>query len=361
MHTSAPPRVDQALDRESLVSKHLRRLLESTRVVPWVADAGTWNFTYVGAQVAELLGYPRERWYEKDFWISHLHPDDREHAVAFCLKSAQKYREYEFDYRMIAATGRMVWLHDIVEVETRGGVIVELRGFLIDITARKEAEAELRSVASCLLTVREDEHRRLAQELHDGFNQRLAALSIRLGSVRQWDSTAPDVRRELVVAQDELVEITRDLQRVAHALHPATLEHLGLVATLQRHCHEVSQQEGLTVRFSADGDEKAISSGVSLCLYRIVQEALHNVVQHAKADDAEVILTSSSDGVTLTVRDRGVGFVTDRAEGRGLGLLGFRERVRPFGGILSIQSERGTGTELRVHIPLGTRANIGKD
>ncbi len=80
-----------------------RRLLETTPLIPWEADATTWRFTYVGPQAVKLLGYPLEEWYEKDFWTAHLHPEDREHAVDFCAESSGQCKDYEFKYRMVTA------------------------------------------------------------------------------------------------------------------------------------------------------------------------------------------------------------------------------------------------------------------
>lgn len=337
---------------EQLTTTHLRRLLDSTRIVPWVADARSWQFTYVGAQVTQLLGYPREQWYETDFWVAHLHPEDRETAVSYCLKSSQVCREYEFDYRMIAANGQTVWIHDIVAVETERGAPRELRGFLIDISARKQAQEALESLSSRLMTVKEDEQGRLARELHDGFNQRLAALSIRLGSIRrELPGVGTDMHRELASAQDAVVELAKDLQRVARELHPSALEQLGLVPALQQHCREVREREGVTVHLTAQLGDRSVEPNVGLCLFRIVQEALRNVVRHSKAEEADVVLQSQPDGLHLTIQDRGTGFDTNRVPERGLGLIGFKERVRPLGGTLSIRSEPGAGTLVQVRIP----------
>ena len=304
-------------------------------------------FTYVGSQVVDLLGYSREEWYQKDFWSSHLHPDDRQSAIDYCLKSSQTCREYEFDYRMISATGQTVWLHDVVAVEKAKGAPRELRGFLIDISARKQAQEELESVAACLLSVKEDEQQRLARELHDGFNQRLAALSIQLGSIRQHSDVPRDIRRELAVVQGEVVELAKDLQRVARDLHPSVLEHLGLVPALTQHCREVGQHEALTVHLNAELEDRSVEPGMALCVYRIVQESLRNVVQHSKSEDADVTVTSLPDGLTLSIRDYGIGFDPNRVRERGLGLVSLRERVRRFDGTLSIQSEPGTGTDVK--------------
>ena len=124
--------------------ERLRVLVESTNAIPWEADAKTWQFTYVGPQAVKLLGYPVEQWYEKDFWVAHIHREDREHAVEFCLKSSTQYQDYEFEYRIITADGRIVWIHDIVNVVTVNGQAETLRGFMIDITAWKQAEQALR-------------------------------------------------------------------------------------------------------------------------------------------------------------------------------------------------------------------------
>ena len=126
----------------ALSSEAIRRLLESTRIVPWEADAKSWLFTYVGPQAVELLGYPVDAWYEQDFWADHIHPDDRDSALKLCLQSSQACEDYEFEYRMLAADGRVVWIQDLVSVEAVDGAPTILRGFLIDITTQKHLETE---------------------------------------------------------------------------------------------------------------------------------------------------------------------------------------------------------------------------
>lgn len=120
--------------------ERLRFLLEMTNAIPWEANANTWRFTYIGPQAVELLGYSTDQWYEKDFWATHIHPEDREFAIRFCEKSSCTAKNYEFEYRMIAADGRVVWLHDIVNVQSFNGAPETLRGFLFDITERRQAQ-----------------------------------------------------------------------------------------------------------------------------------------------------------------------------------------------------------------------------
>jgi PAS domain S-box-containing protein len=140
-HRSRRRRAEAKL-RES--EQNFRSLVETTAAIPWQANLDTWVFTYMGPQAVSLLGYPLERWYEKDFWVDHLHPDDRDLAVKTCSTFSKTTEQFEFDYRMIAASGKTVWVHDIVNCEHRDGAPVQLRGFLIDITKRKQAEEALR-------------------------------------------------------------------------------------------------------------------------------------------------------------------------------------------------------------------------
>ena len=118
-----------------------RRVLEATRIVQWEADARTWAFTYVGPQAVRLLGHAVERWYEPDFWTAHLHPDDRAWVVRFCERATRERDAYEFEYRMIAASGQSIWVYDIVSVDRVDGAPAVIRGFLIDVSQRKRAEA----------------------------------------------------------------------------------------------------------------------------------------------------------------------------------------------------------------------------
>ena len=143
----AVPQASRALVRSepSERSAGFRRLLESTQIVQWEADARTWVFTYVGPQAERLLGYPVERWYEPDFWAAHVHPDDRERVVRFCEQAAREREAFEFEYRMIAASGQSIWVHDIVAVDRVDGEPAVIRGFLIDVSQRKRAEATARA------------------------------------------------------------------------------------------------------------------------------------------------------------------------------------------------------------------------
>ena len=124
--------------------ENLRPLVEMTNAIPWRADAKTWQFTYVGPQTKEILGYDQRQWYENDFWPDHIHPEDRNYAMKFCEEASLTRDRYEFEYRMIAADGHVVCLLDIVSVSKTDGVPVTLQGFMIDVTDRRDGETVLR-------------------------------------------------------------------------------------------------------------------------------------------------------------------------------------------------------------------------
>ena len=120
--------------------QHYEILINSTDGILWEANAQTFQFTFVSKQAERLLGFPLENWLtEPTFWVSHLHPDDRKWAVDFCLKATKEKRNHEFEYRMIAADGRIVWLRDLTTVVVENNQPAKLRGLIVDITEQKKA------------------------------------------------------------------------------------------------------------------------------------------------------------------------------------------------------------------------------
>ncbi len=126
--------------RES--EQRFRRFVETTHIIPWEAEPGTWRYTYVGPRSSAILGYPLETWFAEDFWRAHVHPDDREAAAAFRREQSKSREDFEFEYRMLAADGRTVWFHDVVHVVRGPAGVEKLQGFLVDITERTSAAEE---------------------------------------------------------------------------------------------------------------------------------------------------------------------------------------------------------------------------
>ncbi|MCZ6452236.1 MAG: PAS domain S-box protein, partial [Deltaproteobacteria bacterium] len=331
-----------------------RLLLESTNVIPWEADAKTWKFTYVGPQAVEFFGYPTELWLEKDFWVEHIHPEDRDWVVDYCQKSTLQSDHYEMDYRIIKADGGTIWIQDIVNVVRQGGEPVALRGFMIDITERKSLEELQRNISGWLISAQEEERRKISRELHDDFSQRLALLAVEIHQIGQEisESKLPSAK-----SMDELwsqtQELAADLHRLSHQLHPAILDQLGLGTAVRSLCREFTDQHDILVKYTEHEIPESVSPDVAVCVYRAVQEGLRNIVKHSGAKDAEVQLTGDRDTIHLRIADQGVGFDPKTTGKKGLGLISIEERTRLVQGELSLQSRPSHGTCIDLKIPTG--------
>ena len=126
----------------TISEERFRGMIESTAGIPWEVDFNTFEFTYVGPQAEKVLGYSVEQWYQNDFWSTHIHPDDREAAIAFCREASKKGANYHFEYRMLHRDGRSVWILDYVNVVMENGTPVRLQGFMFDVTDSKQLAVE---------------------------------------------------------------------------------------------------------------------------------------------------------------------------------------------------------------------------
>jgi PAS domain S-box-containing protein len=341
-------------EARSKEEESMRLLLELTRVLPWEADFETQLFTSVGPQAVSMLGYPIEDWYQPDFWESHLHPEDRERATADANKYSGTCSNYEIEYRMIASDGRVVWLHNLISVICKDGKPKTIRGFSIDVTRSKHHESALRDLTGRLINAQEEERRRVARELHDDLNQRMALLSIGLEQLGQKVKKPFNLHRSLESLQLQAQEISTDIHQLSYKLHPSKLDHLGVAAAIRSLCQEMSAKGKLDVDFQQSGFPAVLPSDVTLCIFRIAQEALRNCVKHSGATAASVELHRTEKEISLTVSDEGRGFDTQsEAMEKGLGFTGMRERIRIVDGHINIFSEPGQGTVITVSVPLG--------
>jgi signal transduction histidine kinase len=198
----------------------------------------------------------------------------------------------------------------------------------------------------------------VARELHDELSQKLALLSMDIDQVLGSDHTA----RTAIAAQLKAIsarsnEIASDVHRLSHELHPAKLRVLGLVAAIDAVCRDTSRQHPVVVEFTHGDVPRLVGPEPSLCLYRITQEALYNVVRHSGASRALVRLAREDDELHLQIVDSGSGFVRRDDELTGLGLVSMRERVAFLGGTIAIQSAPGEGTGIDVRVPLHVAAS----
>jgi PAS domain S-box-containing protein len=218
-----------------------------------------------------------------------------------------------------------------------------------DVTDSKRATELNRQLAGRLIVSQEAERQRIARELHDDVSQKIALLMLNLESLASRSGIEREKFRDV---SDRVNEIASDLHQLSHELHPSKLHALGLVAAVESLCRDCSRAHDIQVAFSHTGVPPTIDQEISLCLYRIVQEALHNVARHSQARRARVRLTRDNDALVLRIADSGVGFDPQVMTHAGLGLVSMRERATVLSGQLTIDAYPGGGTRVDVRIPL---------
>lgn len=200
----------------------------------------------------------------------------------------------------------------------------------------------------------EEERRRVARELHDGVNQQLAMLSLRLGVLAKRPPNDPkETSHQFEELKKSALGLSRDVREVSHRLHSSELEHLGLVQALRTECSRIERESGIKVDLDTGEAPESSSWDPSLCVYRVAQESLLNAVKHSGASRIRVRLRAADGEMELEVSDDGAGFdVEPTKRNAGLGLTSMAERVRYLGGRFQLTSRPGTGTEVRASLPI---------
>ena len=223
----------------------------------------------------------------------------------------------------------------------------------------REGQLELRRLTGRLLLAQETERRRIALELHDDLNQSLALLAVDLDLLGQNPPVSGALLGERMhELSGRVKQLSSEVHELSHQLHPTKVEQLGLVVAVRGLCGELSHTHGVDIDFAAEQVASTISADTSLCLYRITQEALRNVIKHSGARHARVELRGRPDEISLRISDDGCGFDTGSADGKGgLGLVSMRERLRLVGGDIAILSRPPGGVQIDVRIPMDTSSS----
>jgi signal transduction histidine kinase len=217
------------------------------------------------------------------------------------------------------------------------------------------AQEELQKLSAELVSAQENERRRISRELHDEVGQMLSAVMLGLGnlgaSIRAHDS--PEALRQLQLVQDMTERNASVVRNISLLLRPTMLDDLGLVPALRWLAREVSRSTSISVEVAAEDIPEALPDEHRTCVYRVVQEALHNSSRHSGARHIRInVETHAGQKLIVEVRDDGCGFIA--AENTGLGILGMEERVTRLGGRLHVDSARGKGTVVSFELPLGS-------
>lgn len=227
---------------------------------------------------------------------------------------------------------------------TVGGILILAE----NITRRKQMEEALSGMSRKLIEAQEQERARIARELHDDVSQRLAVVTVEIEQLRRDPSR---IRSRLQELQEQVGNISNDIQALSHDLHSSKLEYLGVPGGMKSWCREFAERQKLEIDFRHDV-KSTLPIKLGICLYRVLQEALHNAAKHSGVKRIEVQLHEGSSEIDLIVKDSGRGFdVAAVEQSKGLGLTSMRERVRLVNGTITIESKPMAGTIIRARVP----------
>jgi len=285
-----------------------------------------------------------------------IHPDDRAEVVRLVDGALTTGAPTNGEWRVIWPDGSVHWLAGRWRVlMDESGEPSRVVGINMDFTERKRAEEALSSMSRKLLEVQEQERTRVARELHDDIGQRLALLAVELDQLQdKLVNVPPDILKQMRDLGRRTADISTDVHNLSHELHSSKLELLGVAGGMKSWCWEFGSRRSMQIDFKSQ-DLPNLPQEISLCLLRVLQEAVNNVEKHSGVKRIDVQLHEESGAIHLIVSDSGKGFdVAAVAQGDGLGLTSMRERVRLVNGTIAIESKPMAGTNIHVRVPIGS-------
>jgi PAS domain S-box-containing protein len=328
---------------------------------------------YLSDRFYEFTGAPA-RSGEGFGWLDYVHPDDVEESRRCWMRSVQSGENYESEYRLRAKDGQYRWFRArAVPIRNQTGGVNRWYGTCSDIHdskllehAMRESTAELerlvderttalRRLSSRLMTMQDDERRRIARELHDGLGQEMVALKMMLSSLTRRGGEP--LKQGVAEAMGVIDRATQQIRSLSHLLHPPLLDEIGLMSALRWYLEGLTRRSGIETYLDTDPpDYPRLSLELETAIFRIIQEALTNVFRHSGAGKAWINLIQRDGRVIVTVRDDGKGvgdgIVEMRSENTGVGIRGMSERAKEFGGQMQV-SNAHPGTIVEVTIPIG--------
>jgi PAS domain S-box-containing protein len=346
---------DQSL-RES--EKRFRLMADTAPVLIWIAEADK-LCTYFNKPWLDFTG--RSIDLERgNGWSEGVHPEDLPRSMDTYRLAFDGREEFRMEYRLRRHDGEYRWILDIgVPRFNEDQSFIGYIGIGIDVTERKQAEETISSMSRRLIAAQEQERARIARELHDDMGQRLALLA---NELEQLKHKTPDLGLEARSCIGELQKCTSqiaiDIQSLSHELHSSKLQYLGITAAMKGLCKEFGAQQNVKTDFKYHDVPSALSQDISLCLFRVLQEALRNSIKHSGSRHFTVELWGTPSEIHLSVSDPGSGFDIKAAKGgQGLGLISMEERLKLVKGTFSIESQPKSGTTIHAHVPLNSECD----
>ena len=349
-------RAEQAM-RES--EERFRLIANAAPVMIWMSGVDK-LCTYFNQPWLEFTG----RCLEAELgngWAEGVHSEDLSRCMNTYTKAFDRRNPFRMEYRLRRHDGEYHWVLDSGAPRFNAeGSFAGYVGSAIDVTERKLAEEALSKVNQRLIAAQEEERSRLARELHDDINQRIALLAGDLEGLKQGlPDSAVELGERIAEMSKQAGEVGKDIQALSHRLHSPKLEYLGLAATAASFCREFFDLQKVKIAFHSENIPKELPQDVSVCLFRVLQEAIQNAIKHSGSRQFQVSLRGGANEIELTVQDSGIGFDPQEAiKGRGLGLTSMRERLKLVDGQLSIEStpQRGTTIQARVRLRPGIKS-----
>lgn len=288
-------------------------------------------------------------------WADSVHPDDLQACWESYAQAFDRQEPFNIEYRLRRHDGEYRWVFDTgVARFSPYGSFAGYIGSCIDVSDRKLAEEALSSVSRRLIEAHEEERTRIARELHDDINQRIALLAVNLERLKQDLLAGVQTGGRIDEVHEQLANLGSDVQSLSHRLHSSKLDNLGLAAAAAGFCREFSDRQKVQIDFHAVDVPKRLPQEISLCLFRVLQEGLQNAVKHSRSRQFQVWLGGASHEISLSVSDSGVGFNPEAAfQGQGIGLTSMKERLKLVGGEFSVDSQLDCGTTIHARVPLG--------
>jgi PAS domain S-box-containing protein len=350
----------EAVLRES--ERRFRVMADTTPSLVWMCDSHG-KVTYLNERRTSFTGAAPNAEYNET-WVAYVHTDDLENVLSTFAEALNTRQPFSMEYRLRRKDGVYRWMFDVASPRVNGdGSFAGFIASAVDTTDQKLAQQALEKISGQLIEAQEKERTRIARELHDDICQRLALLSVELEQAHRSQSGSSAVAtKSLQEIQRHCAEIATDVQSMSHQLHSSKLDLLGIKAALRGFCKEFSSQHEVNIEFTERNVPRQVSKEISLCLFRVAQEALHNAVKYSGVRQFAVELSGTGNDVQLVVNDCGAGFDIEKARtNRGLGLLSMQERIYLVHGKLAVNSKPGRGTTITATVPLAPETRRDMD